>query len=147
LRENAADVESARARQRPTGRLRVTESMRRAMIDGLRGWAHTKSRVGEVIERRNGDGFVIERRRAPLGVVAFVFEGRPNVFAAAAGVLRTRNAAVFRIGSDALATATAIDEHALRPALIQASLPEAALSLVRSKEHAVAHALFSEPSV
>ncbi len=143
-RANALDVESAEARGRATGRLRLTHQMRAAMIEGLRGWAATPSRVGELLEQRQGDGFVIERRRAPLGIVAFVFEGRPNVFADAAGVLRNRNAAVFRIGGDALATAVAIEELALRPALARAHLPEGALTLVRSKEHGAAHALFCE---
>lgn len=144
---NAADVESARARSRSTGRLRLTEAMREAMISGLRGWASAPSRVGELVERRKGEGFAIERRRAPLGLVAFVFEGRPNVFADAAGVLRNRNAAVFRIGGDALGTAVAIEELALRPALASAGLPEGALTLVRSTEHGAAQALFCERSV
>jgi glutamate-5-semialdehyde dehydrogenase len=147
LRANQADVASAKARGRAVGRLELSERMRRDMISGLRGWASSPTRVGEVLERRQGEGYVIERRRAPLGVVAFVFEGRPNVLADAAGVLRNRNAAVFRIGGDALATAIAIEEHALRPALLAAGLPEGALSLVRSKEHAAAHALFSERAV
>jgi len=146
-RANALDVESARNRGRATGRLELTERMRRDMIAGLRVWHSAPSRVGEVIERRQGEGFAIERRRAPLGVIAFVFEGRPNVFADAAGVLRNRNTAVFRIGGDALGTAVAIEEHALRPALLAAGLPEGALGLVRSKEHAAAHALFSERAV
>jgi glutamate-5-semialdehyde dehydrogenase len=144
---NARDVESAQARGRATGRLRLTDSMRRAMIEGLRGWAKAPSRVGELVERREGDGFSIERRRAPLGLVAFVFEGRPNVFSDAAGVLRNRNAAVFRIGGDALGTAIAIEENALRPSLASASLPLAALTLVRSAEHGAAQALFCERSV
>ena len=143
-RANALDVESARARGRATGRLELTPSMRKDMIAGLRVWQSAPARVGEVIERRQAEGFAIERRRAPLGVVAFVFEGRPNVFADAAGVLRNRNAAVFRIGGDALGTAIAIEEQALRPALLAAGLPEGALGLVRSKEHAAAHALFSQ---
>jgi len=146
-RANALDVESARARGRATGRLELTERMRRDMIAGLRVWQNAPARVGEVIERREGEGYAIERRRAALGVIAFVFEGRPNVFADAAGVLRNRNAAVFRIGGDALGTAVAIEEHALRPALLAAGLPEGALGLVRSKEHAAAHALFSERAV
>jgi glutamate-5-semialdehyde dehydrogenase len=99
------------------------------------------------LERRQGEGFVIERRRAPLGLVAFVFEGRPNVFADAAGVLRNRNAAVFRIGADALGTAIAIEEWALRPALAKACLPEDSLVLVRSAEHGAAHALFCERAI
>ncbi len=146
-RANESDVASAHARGRSVGRLELTSGMRSHMISGLRGWADSDSRVGEVIERRQGTGYVIERRRAPLGIVAFVFEGRPNVFADAAGVLRNRNAAVFRIGGDALGTAIAIEEHALRPALRAAGLPEGALSLVRSKEHAAAHALFCERAV
>jgi glutamate-5-semialdehyde dehydrogenase len=144
---NELDVASARERGRAVGRLTLSDSMLAAMIEGLRVWANTKSRVGELIEKRQGEGFRIERRRAPLGVVAFVFEGRPNVFADAAGVLTNRNAAVFRIGGDALGTAMAIEEHALAPALRAAGLPEAALGLVRSKEHAAAHALFSERAV
>lgn len=144
---NAKDVASAEARGRATGRLRLTESMRAAMIEGLRGWAASPSRVGEVVERRQADGFVIERRRAPLGLVAFVFEGRPNVFADAAGVLRNRNAAVFRIGGDALGTAIAIEEQALRPALASAGLPLGALTLVRSTEHGAAQALFCDRSI
>jgi glutamate-5-semialdehyde dehydrogenase len=143
-RANAADVNDARSRGRAVGRLELTARMRNDMVAGLRAWTSAPSRVGEVIERRQGDGYLLERRRAPLGIVAFVFEGRPNVFADAAGVLKNRNSAVFRIGGDALGTAIAIEEHALRPALLAASLPEGALSLVRSKEHGAAHALFSE---
>jgi len=146
-RANDADVESARARGKATGRLLLSERMRKDMISGLRGWQKAKARIGEVIERRQGEGYVIERRRAPLGVIAFVFEGRPNVFADAAGVLRNRNSAVFRIGGDALGTAIAIEDHALRPALVAAGLPEGALGLVRSKEHGAAHALFCERAV
>ena len=146
-RANAVDVASARARGRAVGRLELTDRMRADMIAGLRVWQDAPSRVGEVIEKRQGAGYLIERRRAALGVVAFVFEGRPNVFADAAGVLRNRNAAVFRIGGDALGTAIAIEEQALRPALLAAGLPEGALGLVRSKEHAAAHALFSERAV
>jgi glutamate-5-semialdehyde dehydrogenase len=144
---NAADVASAKARGRAVGRLELSPKMRADMIAGLRVWASSATRVGEVTERRQGAGYMIERRRAPLGVVAFVFEGRPNVFADAAGVVRNRNSAVFRIGGDALATAIAIEEHALRPALRAAGLPDGTLSLVRSKEHAAAHALFCEPAV
>ncbi len=144
---NAQDVADARARGRAVGRLELSERMRNDMIAGLRGWTKMPTRIGEVLERRQGPGFVLERRRAPLGVIAFVFEGRPNVFADAAGVVKNKNTAVFRIGADALGTAIAIEEHALRPALRAAGLPEGALSLVRSKEHAAAHALFSERAV
>ncbi|WP_437663389.1 aldehyde dehydrogenase family protein [Sorangium sp. So ce1182] len=144
---NAEDVASAEARGRSTTRLVATPKMRADMIAGLRNWASTPSRVGEVIERRERQGYVIERRRAPLGVVAFVFEGRPNVFADGAGVVRNGNAAVMRIGADALGTALAIEAHALRPALLAAGLPEGAVRLVRHKAHGAGQALFTLPRV
>jgi glutamate-5-semialdehyde dehydrogenase len=65
------------------------------------------------VDRIEHAAWTVEARRAPLGVVGFVFEGRPNVFADACGVVRTGNAVVFRIGSDALGTARAIVQHAL----------------------------------
>ena len=86
----------------------------------------------------------VEARRAPLGIVGFVFEGRPNVFADAAGVLRTGNAVVMRIGSDALRTAEAITADALEPALAAAGLPPGAVSLVRSPDSAAGWALFDD---
>jgi glutamate-5-semialdehyde dehydrogenase len=144
---NRADVAAAEQRGRSTTRLRVSDGMRASMIDGLRVWAASPTRVGEVIERREADDHVIERRRAPLGVVAFVFEGRPNVFADGAGVVRNGNAAVMRIGGDALGTAIVIEEQALRPALRDSGLPEAALRLVRSRDHAAGQALFTLPEV
>src|SRR5207247_1379773 len=105
------------------------------------------SRRGEVIESREGNDWTVERRRAPLGVVAFVFEGRPNVFADGAGVLRGGNTSVMRIGSDALRTAEAIEASALAPALANAGLPDGAVTLVRSPSHAAAHALLTMPDV
>jgi glutamate-5-semialdehyde dehydrogenase len=144
---NEEDVKSAEARGRSTTRLRVSEKMRLSMIEGLRGWAKTPSRVGAVLERRRGEGFVIERRAAPLGVVAFVFEGRPNVFADGAGVVRNGNAAVMRIGGDALDTALAIEEHGLRPALRESGLPLGAVRLLRSRDHGAGQALFTLPAV
>ncbi|MEI9964451.1 MAG: aldehyde dehydrogenase family protein [Caulobacteraceae bacterium] len=86
----------------------------------------------------------MEQVIAPLGVVGFVFEGRPNVFADAAGVLRTGNTVVFRIGGDALGTARAIVAHALDPALAEAGLPEGAAALVESAAHAAGWAMFAD---
>src|SRR5438477_2339746 len=72
---NASDVERAKAAGRSTTRLVASVTMRDAMIEGLIGWSKAPSRRGELIERRDGQGWHVERRRAPLGVVAFVFEG------------------------------------------------------------------------
>ncbi|MFZ8998758.1 MAG: aldehyde dehydrogenase family protein [Ilumatobacteraceae bacterium] len=144
---NAADLDAARERGRSTTRLVLSDRMRTDMIAGLRGWAAFDPSRDAVIGQVVHDGWTVEARRAPLGVVAFVFEGRPNVFADAAGVVRTGNTVVFRIGSDALATASAISEHALLPALRSAGLPDGAVGLVPSALHAAGWALFSDPRV
>lgn len=144
---NSSDVDRARERGRSTTRLVATEKMRQGMIDGLVGWAKAPSRRGEVIDHREGPDWTVERRRAPLGVVAFVFEGRPNVLADGVGVLRAGNTSVMRIGSDALRTAEAIEANAIQPALHAAGLPDGAVVLVRSASHGAAHALFSIGSV
>jgi glutamate-5-semialdehyde dehydrogenase len=139
---NAVDVLAAKARGRSTTRLEVSDKMRQNMIDGLRLWATTPSRRDAVLEDIDHDGFRIELVGAALGVVAFVFEGRPNVLADACGVLRGGNAAIFRIGSDALATAREIMTLAVRPSLIDAGLPEYAIALIDSAAHASGWALF-----
>jgi glutamate-5-semialdehyde dehydrogenase len=141
---NAADVAQAAERARSTTRLVLDTAMRAGMIDGLRGWRDSPSRRDAAIGRVEHDGWSVDVRRAPLGVVGFVFEGRPNVFADACGVLRTGNAVVFRIGSDALGTARSIVEHALEPALRAAGLPLGLVRLVDSPTHAAGHALFSD---
>ena len=98
-----------------------------------------------MLETVDHDDFRIELVGAALGVVAFVFEGRPNVLADACGVLRGGNTVVFRIGSDALATAREIMALAVQPALRLAGLPEDALALVDSASHAAGWSLFLDP--
>lgn len=141
---NDRDVESARARGRSTTRLIASDKMRADMIDGLRGWARADSVRGKLLERVDHGTWSAELVGAELGVVAFVFEGRPNVVADATGVLRGGNAVVFRIGSDALATAKAIVHEATRPALEEAGLPLDAVTVVDSTSHAAGWALFGD---
>jgi glutamate-5-semialdehyde dehydrogenase len=147
LHANRADVAQAEQRGRSTTRLLATVAMRAGMIDGLRGWSNAVSRRGERLESVQHAGFEVELTGAALGVVAFVFEGRPNVLADATGVLRGGNAVAFRIGSDALGTAQALMQHALSPALREAGLPEDAVVLLQSPEHAAGWALFSDRRV
>jgi glutamate-5-semialdehyde dehydrogenase len=142
---NAADVTDAATRGRSTTRLIADERMRADMIAGLRTWRDAPATRERVVEAVDHDGWSVEQVTAPLGVVGFVFEGRPNVFADAAGVIRGGNTVVFRIGGDALRTARAIAEHALAPALAEAGLPSGAASLVDSAEHAAGWALFADP--
>lgn len=141
---NAADVEDALSKGRSTTRLEVSPGMRRAMISGLEGWAAASGRRGEVIETRETATWRVDRVRVALGVVGFVFEGRPNVVADGCGVLRSGNSAVMRIGSDALGTAEAMMSGAVLPSLAEAGLPPGAVSLVRSRTHASAWSLFTD---
>ena len=142
---NTADIASAKERGRTTTRLELTATMRAGMIDGLRMWADAPSGRGAVVETIAHDAWRVDQVTSGLGVVGFVFEGRPNVFADATGVLRGGNTVVFRIGSDALGTAKAIVEHALDPALAESGLPAGAASLVASASRAAGWAMFSDP--
>jgi glutamate-5-semialdehyde dehydrogenase len=141
---NHADVESAHGRGRSTTRLALSPVMRSDMAAGLRSWAASASRRQQRLSTIDHAEWSVSSWRAPLGVVGFVFEGRPNVFADATGVLRTGNTAVFRIGSDALGTARAIMNHCVVPALAGSGLPAGAVRLVDSAEHAAGWALFAD---
>jgi len=141
---NEADVAAARARGRSTTRLVLTPRMRADMVAGLRAWTAVPGVRGEVVARHVHPGFELELVRDRLGVVAFVFEGRPNVVIDACGVLRGGNAVVFRIGSDALGTAAALIDHVVAPALAAAGLPAGAVALVASPERAAGWALFAD---
>jgi len=141
---NASDVSDAIKRGRSTTRLELSEPMRRDMIDSLRMWRDMEpsrdKRLSEIVH----DGWTVEERTAPLGVLGFVFEGRPNVFADATGVLRSGNTVVFRIGSDALGTARQLISLVVAPALQESRLPVGAVVLIDSPEHAAGWALFSD---
>ncbi|HEY3299092.1 MAG TPA: aldehyde dehydrogenase family protein, partial [Armatimonadota bacterium] len=142
---NEKDVARAKEKGRSTTRLAADEKMRKNMIDGLDQWRDLASRRDKVVGSVEHDGWTVDEVVSPCGVVAFVFEGRPNVLADATGVLRSGNTAVFRIGSDALGTAQAIMENALKPALADAGLPTDAVVLLESAEHAAGWALFADP--
>lgn len=141
---NRADVEAASARGRSTTRLVLDDRMLADMISGLEMWRDVAIGRDATVRTVANDGWNIDVRRAPLGVVAFVFEGRPNVFADAAGVVRSGNTAVLRIGSDALGTAKAIVANALRPALESAGLPPGTMTLIESPSHAAGWSLFAD---
>lgn len=141
---NHNDVHLAQQRQRSTTRLVLSETMRRDMVAGVRVWRDVSQPRTAVEDTVHHPKWTVTTSRAPLGIVGFVFEGRPNVFADATGVLRSGNCAVLRIGSDALGTAKAIMRLALRPALSHAGLPTEAVGLIDSPAHAAGWALFSD---
>jgi glutamate-5-semialdehyde dehydrogenase len=143
---NDRDVDDAIRKGRSTTRLILSEKMRIEMITALHMWRDLgdSPTTPETVQH---DSWTVEARKAPLGIIGFVFEGRPNVFADATGVLRSGNTVVFRIGSDALNTARAIMESALVPALQQSQLPLGCVQLIDSPERSAGYALFSEPGL
>ena len=144
---NEDDVASALQRGRSTTRLMLSDPMRSDMISALHTWGDTPHVDGAALASVDHQGWSVTAAKSSLGVVAFVFEGRPNVFADATGVLRSGNTCVFRIGSDAFGTAQAIMNLAVLPALESCGLPLGAISLVESRSHASGWALFSDKRV
>ena len=142
---NQSDVKDARLRGRSVTRLELSGRMRDDMITAFTMWRDVEIAPLALESTVQHSGWKVEQWRAPLGVIGFVFEGRPNVFADATGVLRSGNTVVFRIGSDALGTAKAIMGNVILPALQNAGLPEDAVLLLPAKEHAAGWALFSDP--
>src|SRR3954449_13481675 len=140
LAANAEDVAEARAGGATTAfidRLTLTPARIDAMADGIRTVRDIPDPVGVVTERwRRPNGLTIERVRVPLGVVAVIFESRPNV-AADAGVLclKSGNAVILRGGSDSFRSCRAIHD-CLVQGLREAGLPEAAITLVPTRDRA-----------
>jgi glutamate-5-semialdehyde dehydrogenase len=143
LDANAADVARAEVdgvSATVVDRLRLDERRVEAMAGGLRQVAGPADPVGEVLGgwvRPNG--LRIEQVRVPLGVVAIIYENRPNVTSDAAGLcLKSGNAAFLRGSSGAITSNTAI-AAVLREAVAKAGLPADAVVLVEdtSREAAV----------
>ncbi|MGH9190771.1 MAG: glutamate-5-semialdehyde dehydrogenase [Acidimicrobiales bacterium] len=120
-------------------RLRLSSARIDAMADGLRQVAGLRDPVGEVVEGwTRPNGLVITKVRVPLGVVAIIYENRPNVTSDAFGLcLKSGNAAFLRGSSGALASNIAIAE-ALREGVAKAGLPADALVLVEDTSHETA---------
>jgi glutamate-5-semialdehyde dehydrogenase len=131
---NRIDVEEAESGG-TTGslvdRLRLTSGRVEAMADGLRALVHQPDPVGEIVRSwRRPNGLVIEETRAPLGVVAVVYEARPNVTADVAGLcLKSGNACVLRGSSMATASNQAI-ARVLIGAAVASDVPAEAIQLV-----------------
>jgi glutamate-5-semialdehyde dehydrogenase len=139
LTANRDDVERAEgAGVSPTvvDRLRLSEARLGSMADGLRQVVALPDPVGELTEgwvRPNG--LRIEKVRVPLGVVAIIYENRPNVTSDAAGLcLKSGNAAFLRGSSAALGSNLAI-AGALREGFAKAGLPEDSLVLVEDTSY------------
>lgn len=134
LDANTHDVNAAREAGQPASRidrLSLTEERIQQMIDGIKAVAALPDRIGEVMETlRRPNGLVIEKVRVPMGVIAMVYESRPNVTADAAALcIKTGNAVVLRGGSDALHSNSALVK-ALQDGLRRSDVPETSVQFI-----------------
>ena len=134
---NAEDVEAAKASglsPAMVDRLTLTDSRFKSMVDGVRYVAELPDPVGETIwERERPSGIRIRKVREPFGVVAVVFESRPNVFVDTAALcLKTGNAIILRGGKEAVRSNKALADS-VRGAL--AGIPDA-VQFVEVTDHA-----------
>jgi glutamate-5-semialdehyde dehydrogenase len=139
LAANAADV--ARARNAHDAafvdRLTLTPKLVEQMAEGVEQVAKLPDPVGEISERvQRPTGIEVARMRVPIGVIAIIYESRPNVTADAAALcLKSGNACILRGGSEALESNRAI-AACVRAGLALAGLPESAAQLVDTPERA-----------
>ena len=142
LEANAVDVRRAKKSGTPDAiidRLRLDPARVEAMALGLRQVIDLPDPVGEVVETwTRPNGLEIEKIRVPLGVVAIIYENRPNVTSDAFGLcLKSGNTAFLRGSSGAIDSNVAITQ-ALREGIGKAGLPEDALLLVTDTSHEAA---------
>lgn len=144
LKANASDVESARGQMNPVmiDRLMLDEARIEGMAKGIRDVAALADPVGEVLSRvERANGLVIEKVRVPMGVVAIIYESRPNVTSdAAALALKSGNVVVLRSGKEAFCSANAI-VGAMREGLEKCGLDPDIINLVQDTSRASANEL------
>ena len=139
LDANLTDIERAGAANTPEtviDRLRLNTSRVEAMADGLRKLIQLPDPVGTITESwTRPNGLEIQKAQVPLGVVAIIYENRPNVTSDAFGrCLKSGNAAFLRGSSAAIDSNIAI-ASALREGIAKAGLPEDVLVLVTDTSH------------
>jgi glutamate-5-semialdehyde dehydrogenase len=141
LAANEKDIERGRAKGMSIAlldRLELNEKRILGMADGLKQVKELPDPVGEAIEDwTRPNGLHIKKIRVPFGVIAMIYESRPNVTSDAAGLcFKAGSAVVLRGGSDALESNKAIVK-ALKQALESCSLPADAIQLIEDTDRAV----------
>ena len=146
LAANGRDLEAARGTisEVMLDRLALSPERIAGMAQGMREVAALPDPVGAVLSRvERPNGMVIEKTAVPMGVIAIIYESRPNVTSdAAALALKAGSACVLRGGKEAHRSAAAI-VAALKEGLAAAGLPEDALQLVEDTSRASANELMT----
>ena len=146
LKENAKDLERAKGTISDVmlDRLALSEERIKGMADGIRQVAALPDPVGEVLDRvERPSGIVVEKTAVPMGVVAIIYESRPNVTSdAAALALKSGNVCVLRGGKEAFLSADAI-VRAMRKGITSMRLPETLINLVQDTTRQSANELMN----
>jgi len=146
LAANALDMEAAKGIISDTmlDRLLLTPARIEGMAAGIRQVVSLPDPVGTVLEEyARADGLLIQKTAVPMGVIAIIYESRPNVTSdAAALALKSGNVCILRGGKEAFRSACAIVE-ALRSGLKKVGITEYAVNLVRDTSRASATALMT----
>ncbi len=146
LAANALDLSAARGSisEVMLDRLRLTPERIAAMAQGIRDVVGLPDPVGVVLEETvRPDGLTIQKVSVPMGVIAIIYESRPNVTSdAAALALKSGNVCILRGGKEAIHSATAIVD-ALKRGLSQAGITENAVNLVQDTSRSSATALMT----
>ena len=146
LAANAEDMAAAKGHISDVmlDRLALTPQRIEAMAKGIRDVAALPDPVGRVLSRiERPNGLVIEKTAVPMGVIAIIYESRPNVTSdAAALAIKSGNACILRCGKEAWRSANAI-VTTLRQGLRANGLPETAVCLIEDTTHASANALMT----
>ena len=146
LTANQADLEAARGTVSEVmlDRLALSPERIAGMAQGIREVAALPDPVGAVLQRvERPSGIVVEKTAVPMGVIAIIYESRPNVTSdAAALALKAGSACVLRGGKEAHRSAAAIVE-ALKEGLQRVGLPADALQLVEDTTRASANELMT----
>ena len=143
---NETDLEAARGHISDVmlDRLRLAEGRIAAMAEGIRATVKLPDHTGRILsETHHANGMTIYKKQVPLGLVAIIYESRPNVTSdAAALAIKSGNACILRCGKEAWRSANAIVQ-ALRQGLRENGLPENAVCLIEDTTHASANALMT----
>ncbi len=137
LRANARDLEALAGRPRAfRDRLMLTPPRVEGLARALDEIAALPDPVGRVLEERTRpNGLVVRRVRVPIGVVAMIYESRPNVTVDAAGLcVRAGNAVILRGGTESLHSDRAL-VGAVHTGLATAGLPQTAVTLLENREY------------
>lgn len=146
LAENVKDMEAAKGRISDVmlDRLMLNKERIFAMAKGIRDVAKLDDPVGRVLKRvERPNGIIIEKVSVPMGVIAIIYESRPNVTSdAAALAVKSGNACVLRVGKEAFKSANAITK-AMQTGIEKAGLKKELVQLVQDTTHQSANELMT----